>query len=133
MKDLKLEPFLHLKQPVISLENIEKIDDVRLAPTNGQTNLDGASVITFVIPRDATLSRVPESYLEVTFSYNTQTPVGTAADGADITFENDVVSKMFDTVELDIANTPVEIVYQSNIATEIIGSVMYSSDEDRAS
>src|SRR6266853_1531965 len=123
MKDLKLEPFLHLKQPVISLENIEKIDDVRLAPTNGQTNLDGASVITFVKPRDATLVRLSESYLEVTFSYITQTlagapgTLGVASNSADITFENDVVSKMFD-VKLDIANTPVEIIYQSNIATK---------------
>src|SRR6266853_5868558 len=139
MKDLKLEPFLKLHQQIISLENIEKVDDARLAPVNGQTNLDSPAVISFSKSRDATLVRLSESYLEITFSYNTQTlaglpgTVGVAANSADITFENDVVSKMFDTVELDIANTPVEVVYQSKVASEIVGSVMYSTDEDRYS
>jgi len=54
--------------------------------------------------------RLANSYLEITFSYNTQTPAGTNADAADITFENDVVSKMFDTVELFIGGTPIETV-----------------------
>src|SRR3977135_1032879 len=95
-----LEDFLHLKQPIVYLENIEKVDDCRLGPTNGANNLDAAKQIIFSKPRDSTLVRLVDSYLEVTFSYNTQTPVGTVNDAADISLENDVVSKMFDTVEL---------------------------------
>jgi len=130
MKDLKLEPFLKLHQQIISLENIEKVDDARLAPVNGQTNLDSPAVISFSKSRDATLVRLSESYLEITFSYNTQTlaglpgTVGVSADGSDITFENDVVSKMFDTAELTISGKPVEVVYSCNIANKIVGTVM---------
>ena len=40
---------------------------------------------------------------------------------------------MFDTVELSNGNTPIEIIYWSNVATEIVGTVCYSSDEDKAS
>src|SRR3981189_916531 len=40
---------------------------------------------------------------------------------------------MFDTVELSIGGTPVETVNWSNVATEIVGLVCYSSDEDKAS
>src|SRR6266853_6045745 len=120
MRDSILEPFLLLKQPVFYLENVEKINDCRLAPTNGSNNLDSAIQITFSKPRDGTLVRLIDSYLEVTFSYITQTPAGTADDAADITFENDVVSKMFDTVELFIGGSPVETVYWNNAATEIV-------------
>src|SRR6266849_5404496 len=134
MKDnLKLESFLNLQQPVYYLENIEKINDCRLAPVNGANNLDTPQQLIFSKPRDGKLVRLVDSDLEVTFSYNTQTPVGTAADAADITFENDIVSKMFDTVELSIGNTPIETVYWSNVATEIVGLVCYSSDEDKSS
>src|ERR1700722_1725130 len=126
-----LEDFLNLKQPVIYLENIEKVNASRLAPTNGANNLDAAQQIIFSKPRDGTLVRLVDSYLEVTFTYNTQTPAGTAADAADITFENDVVSKMFDTAELAIGGTPIEQVYWSNVATEIVGIVCYSTDEDK--
>src|SRR3977135_1708836 len=128
-----IEDFLSLKQPVVYLENIEKVNDCRQGPSNGVNNLDGALQIVFSKARDGSLVRLADSYLEVSFSYNTQTPVGTAADAADITFENDVVSKMFDTAELSIAGTPIETVYWSNVATEIVGAVCYSSDEDKAS
>ena len=101
-----IEDFLSLKQPVVYLENIEKVNDCRLGATNGANNLDAAQQIVFSKTRDGQLVRLVDSYLEVSFSYNTQTPVGTAADAADITFENDVVSKMFDTVELAIGGTP---------------------------
>src|SRR5579864_2367383 len=131
--ELKLESFLQLKQPVLYLENIEKINDCRLAPTNGANNLDAPMQIIFSKPRDGTLVRLADSYLEVVFTYNTQSPAGTANDGADITFENDLVSKMFDTVELVIGGTPIETVYWSNVATEIVGIVCYSSDDDRSS
>src|SRR3977135_2980452 len=97
-----LEEILSLKQPVVYLENIEKVNDCRLGPTNGANNLDAAQRIAFSKPRDSTLVCLVDSYLEVTFTYNTQTPAGTTTDQADITFENDVVSKMFDTVELAI-------------------------------
>src|SRR6266853_3446487 len=140
MKELLLEPFLSLKEPVYNLENIEKINDCRLGAVNGANNLDqGGQQITFSKPRDGTLVRLADSYLEVTFIYNTQTlagapgTVGVAADGADITFENDLISKMFDTVELSIGGTPIETVSWSNVATELVGLVVYSSDEDRAS
>ena len=103
-----LEDFLNLKQPVIYLENIQKVNDCRLAPTNGANNLDGAQQIIFSKSRNSTLVRLVDSYLEVTFTYNTQTPAGTTTDQADITFENDFVSKMFDTVELAIGGTPIE-------------------------
>ena len=58
-------------------------------------------------------------------------PAGTALDGADVTFENDFVSKMFTSVELYIGNVPIEIVNPSYIATEMIGLASYSTDEDR--
>ena len=128
-----LEDFLHLKQPIIYLENIEKVNDCRLGPTNGANNLDGAQQIVFSKSRDSTFVRLVDSYLEVSFTYNTQTPVGTASDPANITFENDVISKMLDTVELAIGGTPIETVYWSNVATELVGTVCYSSDEDKAS
>jgi len=131
--ELKVESFLQLKQPVLYLENIEKINDGRLAPTNGSNNLDSPMQIIFSKPRDGTLVRLADSYLEVVFTYNTQSPAGTTNDGADITFENDLVSKMFDTVELVIGGTPIETVYWSNVATEIVGIVCYSSDDDRSS
>ena len=66
-----VEDFLHLKQSVIYLENIEKINESRLAPTNGANNLDAAQQIIFSKPRDNTLIRLVDSYLEVTFTYNT--------------------------------------------------------------
>src|SRR3977135_1607750 len=128
-----IEDFLSLKQPVVYLENIEKVNDCRLGASNGSNNLDGAQQIIFSKPRDNTLVRLVDSYLEVTFTYNTQTPVGTTSDASDITFENDIVSKMFDTVELAIGGTPIETIYWSNVATEIVGLVCYSSDEDKAS
>src|SRR5580765_2898247 len=131
--ELRLENFLRLKQPVLYLENIEKINDVRLAPVNGANNLDAAMQIIFSKPRDGTLFRLCDSYLECTFTYNTQSPVGTANDAADITFHNDLFSKMFDTMELVLGGTPIETIYWSNIANEIVGLVCYSSDEDRSS
>ena len=70
-----VEDFLHLKQPVIYLENIEKVNDSRLAPTNGANNLDAAQQIIFSKPRDGSLVRLADSYLELSFTYNTQTPV----------------------------------------------------------
>src|SRR6266853_718831 len=132
-KDMLLENFLHLHQPVLNLENIQKINACRLGPVNAANNLDLPQQIVFSKPRDGTLVRLADSYLEITFSYNTQTPAGTNADAADITFENDVVSKMFDTVELFIGGSPVETVYWNNVATEIVGTVLYSSDDDKAS
>src|SRR3981189_1502919 len=128
-----IEDFLSLKQPVVYLENIEKVNDCRLGAANGANNLDAAQQIVFSKARDGQLVRLVDSYLEVSFSYNTQTPVGTANDAADISFENDVVSKMFDTVDLSIGGTPIETVNWSNVATEIVGSVCYSNDDDKAS
>src|SRR5277367_989473 len=135
-KHTHLESFLHLHQPLINLENIEKINESRIAPVNGTNNLDVPGQIVFFKPRDGTLVRLAESYLEVTFSYNTQTPVDTTADEADITFHNDLVGKMFDSVELYIGNTPIEQVNNwNNVFTELIGTAVYSSEqiEDRVS
>jgi hypothetical protein len=75
--------------------------------------------------------RLANSYLEVTFTYTTQSPVGTANDAADITFENDVVSKLFDSVVLRLGGYTIENITTSNISTEMAGLVLYSSDEDR--
>src|SRR5271156_399503 len=126
-----LEPYLQLRQPLYSLENIEKIDDYRLAPVQGNNNLDGGQQISFFKPKDGTFVRLADAYLEFVITYNTQAPAGTASDGADVTFENDFVSKMFNSVELYIGNVPIETVYPSYIASEMLGLVSYSTDEDR--
>ena len=64
---LKLENFLNLQQPVIYLENIEKINLCRLVPVNGANNLDSPQQIIFSKPRDGTLLRLADLYLEVQF------------------------------------------------------------------
>src|SRR5271156_3306659 len=126
-----LEPYLQLRQPLYSLENIEKIDDYRLAPVQGNNNLDGGQQISFFKPKDGTFVRLADAYLEFVITYNTQSPAETASDGADVTFENDFVSKMFNSVELYIGNVPIEIINPSYIASEMIGLTSYSTDEDR--
>jgi len=37
-KDMLLENFLHLHQPVLNLENIQKINACRLGPVNAANN-----------------------------------------------------------------------------------------------
>src|SRR5258708_25643593 len=88
-----LEPCLQLKQPIYNLENIEKIDYYRLAPVQGNNNLDGGQQIAFFKPKDGTFVSLYNAYLEFVITYNTQSPTGTALDEADVTFENDFVSK----------------------------------------
>src|ERR1700721_2398241 len=97
-----LEPYLQLTQPLFNLENVVKIDEYRLAPVQGNNNLDGGQQIAFFKPKDGTLVRLADAYLEFVIVYNTQSPAGTALDGADVTFENDFVSIMFNSVELYI-------------------------------
>src|SRR5271156_2353116 len=75
--------------------------------------------------------RLANSYLEVTFTYITESPAGTSTDAADITLENDVISKLFDSAELKLGGFPIEYITTSNIATEMAGLLLYSSDEDR--
>src|SRR5271156_4497760 len=103
-KNDALEPYLQLRQPLYSLENIEKIDDYGVAPVQGNNNLDGGQQIAFFKSKDGTFVRLADAYLEFVITYNTQAPAGTALDGADVTFENDFVSKMFNSVELYIGN-----------------------------
>ena len=112
-----LEPWLQLSQPLYSLENVQKIDDYRLAPVQGNNNLDGGQQISFFKPKDGTLVRLADAYLEFVIVYNTQSPAGTALDGADVTFENDFISKMFTSVELYIGNVPIEVINPSYIAS----------------
>src|SRR5271156_93731 len=130
-KNNMLEPYLQLRQPLYSLENIEKIDDYRLAPVQGNNNLDGGQQIAFFKPKDGTFVRLADAYLEFVITYNTQSPAGTASDTANVTFENDFVSKMFNSVELYIGKLPIEVVNPSYIASEMIGLTSYSTDEDR--
>jgi hypothetical protein len=89
--------------------------------------------ITFNKGRTNDYVRLSESYLEITFSYNTQSPSGTNLDTADITFENDFVSKLFNYAELKLGGYPIETISTSNYATELAGYALYSSDEDRQS
>src|SRR5271156_847938 len=126
-----LEPWLQLSEHLYSLENVQKIDDYRLAPVQGNNNLDGGQQISFFKPKDGTLVRLADAYLEFVIVYNTQSPAGTALDGADVTFEKDFISKLFTSVELYIGNVPIEVVNPSYIASEMIGLVSYSTDEDR--
>src|SRR5271156_2442585 len=126
-----LESFLQLSQTLYSLENIEKIDYYRLGPVQGNNSLDGGQQIAFFKPKDGTLVRLADAYLEFVITYNTQTPAGTASDAADVTFENDFVSKMFNSVELYIGNVPIESINPSYIASEMLGLTSYSTDEDR--
>src|SRR5271167_1599696 len=126
-----LEPFLQLRQPIYNLDNIKKIDYYRLAPVQGNNNLDGGQQISFFKPKDGTFVRLADAYLEFVIVYNTQSPAGTALDGADVTFENDFVSKMFNSVEIYIGNVPVEVINTPYIASEMVGLSSYSTDEDK--
>src|SRR3981189_3263946 len=130
-KHAMLEPYLQLTQPLYNLDNVEKVNYYRLQPTQGMSNLDGGQQISFFKPKDGTFIRLADAYLEFVLTYNTQSPAGTALDGADVTFENDFISKMFNSVELYIGNVPVEVVNTSYIASEMIGLASYSSDEDK--
>src|SRR5277367_5984952 len=130
-KHNKLEPWLQLLQSLYNLNNIQKIDDYRLAPVQGNNNLDGGQQISFFKPKDGTFVRLADAYLEFVIVYNTQSPAGTALDGADVSFENDFVSKMFTSVEIYIGNVPIEVINPSYIASELIGIASYSTDEDR--
>ena len=130
-KHNKIEPWLELSQPLYHLNNIQKIDDYRLAPVQGNNNLDGGQQISFFKPKDGTFVRLADAYLEFVIVYNTQSPAGTALDGADVSFENDFVSKMFTSVEIYIGNVPIEVINPSYIASELIGIASYSTDEDR--
>src|SRR5277367_6822667 len=123
-----LEPYLQLKQPLYNLENIEQIVDYRLAPVQGNNNLDGGQQVAFFKPKDGTFVRLADAYFEFVIVYNTQSPAGTAADGADVSFENDFVSKMFTSVEIYIGNVPIEVINPSYIASELIGVASYSTD-----
>src|SRR5271163_2315513 len=126
-----LESWLQLSQTLYNLNNIQKIDDYRLAPVQGNNNLDGGQQISFFKPKDGTFVRLADAYLEFVIVYNTQSPAGTSLDGADVTFENDFVSKMFTSVEIYIGNVPIEVINPSYIASELIGIASYSTDEDR--
>ena len=66
-----LEDFLNLTQSVEYLDNIEKINECGLGPVNGANNLDAPQQIRFSRPRDGKLIYLADSYLEVTFTYNT--------------------------------------------------------------
>ena len=131
-----MEPFLRLKQPMLSTENVRKVNINKLTKTE---NLDGFGQLTFTLSRSSEFIRLAESYLEITFTYNTQTiagdagTVGVASDTADVTFENDFVSKLFDRAELKIGGYTVEVIEQCNVVNEIVGLVAYSNDEDRVS
>jgi len=127
-----VEKFLVLKQPKFHLNNVEKVNIQKIPPINA-TSFDSAGVYEFKRGKSSEGIRLSESYIEISFSYNTQTPAGTNLDNADITFENDVVSKLFDRAELRIGNYPIEVVELSNVATEMVGTVLYSTDEDRES
>src|SRR6266853_99074 len=121
-----------LTQPQLYCNSIEKINVQRLLASNNANNLDaGGQQIQFHKGRTNDYIRLGDSYIEVTFSYSTQTPVGTAADAADITFENDFFSKLFDNVELRIGGCPIEPIIGSNYVTELAGYVLCSTDEDR--
>src|SRR5271156_3761955 len=127
---------MRLHQPHLYFNNVEKINLQRLSPNNNANNLDaGGQPITFHKGRTNDFVRLSESYLEITFSYTTQTtavpPVIT--DNLDITFENDFVSKLFNYVELKLGGYPIETISTSNYATELAGYVLYSSDEDKQS
>src|SRR6266853_1514676 len=135
LKRIKQEIVPHymiLTQPQLYSNSIEKINIQRLSASNNANNLDGTGQqIQFHKGRTNDYIRLGDSYIEVTFSYTTQTPVGTAADAADITFENDFFSKLFDNVELRIGGCPIEPIIGSNYVTELAGYVLYSTDEDR--
>src|ERR1700722_5892513 len=95
-----IENFMRLHQPHLYFNNIEKVNIQRLSPNNNANNLDaGGQPITFHKGRTKyDYVRLSESYLEITFSYNTQSPSGTNLDTANITFENAFVSKLFNCV-----------------------------------
>ena len=126
------EKFLVLKQPKIYLNNIEKVNIQKIPPINA-SSFDTAGAYEFKRGRSSEGIRLSDSYIEISFRYNTQAPAGTNSDIANITFENDVVSKLFDRVELRIGNYPIEVVEHSHVATEMVGNVLYSTDEDRGS
>src|SRR5271156_5780387 len=126
------ERFLLLDQHQLYFNNVEKINVTRLSPSNNANNLDGSGqAIHFHKGRTNDYMRLANSYLEVTFTYITESPAGTSTDAVDITFENDVISKLFDSVELKLGGFTIESVTTSNISTEMAGLVLYSSDEDR--
>src|SRR3977135_716546 len=126
------ERFLVLDQHQLYFSNVEKVNLTRLSPINNATNLDGGGqAIQFHKGRTNDYMRLANSYLEVTFTYITQAPAGTVNNAADITFENDVISKLFVTAELKLGGYTIEIVTTSNVATEMAGLVLYSSDEDK--
>src|SRR5438552_2692380 len=129
---MSVEKFLQLKQPKYHLNNVEKINIQKIPPVNA-TTYDTAGVYEFKRGKSGKGIRLVDSYIEITFSYNTQTPEGTNADGANITFENDFVSKLFDRAELIIGNFPIEVVEYTYVATEMVGNVLYSTDEDKGS
>src|SRR5258708_39695963 len=111
---------MSLHQPHLYFNNVEKVNIQRLSPNNNANNLDaGGQPITFHKGRTNDYLRLSESYLEITFSYNTQTPSGTNVDTADVTFENDFVSKLFNYVELKLGSYPIETISTSNYATEL--------------
>src|SRR3977135_2678246 len=118
-KHAMLEPYLQLTQQLYSLDNIDKIDYTRFFPVQGNNNLDGGQQITFFIPKDGSYTRLADGYLELTITYNTQSPAGTVLIEVYIYFENVFVSKMFNSFELYIENVPVEIVQPSYIASEM--------------
>src|SRR6266853_1821496 len=124
--------YMILTQLQLYSNSIEKMNIQRLSASNNANNLDaGGQQIQFYKGRTNDYIRLGDSYIEVTFSYTTQTPVGTAADAADLTFENDFFSKLFDNVELRIGGCPIEPIIGSNYVTELAGYVLYSTDEDR--
>src|SRR5271156_3465131 len=126
------ERFLLLDQHQLYFNNVEKINVTRLSPPNNANNLDGTGqAIQFHKGRTNDYMRLANSYLEVTFTYITESPAGTSTDAVDITFENDVISKLFDSAKLKLGGFTIETITTSNITTEMAGLVLYSSDEDR--
>src|SRR3981189_548770 len=131
-----IENFMRLYQPHLYFNNIEQVNIQRLPPNNNANNLDaGGQPITFHKGRTNDYIRLSESYLEITFSYTTQTTAAlpVVTDNLDITFENDFESKLFNYVELKLGGYPIETISTSNYATELAGYVLYSSGEDRQS
>ena len=97
------ERYLVLDQNQLYFHNVKKVNVTRLSPSNNANNLDsGGQAIQFHKGRTNDYMRLANSYLEVTFTYVTESPAGTTTDAADITFENDVVSKLFDSTELKL-------------------------------
>ena len=85
-----IRPYLRLNQTQIFDNEVVKIDWQKRAPIGG-VGIDTSN--QDVIFREAKSDNnvlLSRSFLEITVNYRTESVAGTAADTADVTFENDL-------------------------------------------